>query len=49
MVTRPLPTKVFHFTRVEHLSTIVSQGLLSDSLAQAKGLMQIEVGQQTIK
>lgn len=49
MVSRPMPTKVFHFTRVEHLSSIVEHGLLSDSRAQAAGLMQIEVGQQTIK
>ncbi|WP_344845139.1 type II toxin-antitoxin system toxin DNA ADP-ribosyl transferase DarT [Kribbella ginsengisoli] len=44
-----MPTKVFHFTRVEHLSSIVESGLLSDSRARAAGLMQIEVGQQSIK
>lgn len=46
---RPLPTKVYHFTRIEHLTTIVTQGLLSDSQAQSTGLMQVEVGQQSIK
>jgi hypothetical protein len=49
MVTRPLPTKVYHFTRVEHLPSIVAHGLLSDSRAQAADLMKIEVGQQSIK
>lgn len=49
MVSRPMPTKVFHFTRVEHLSSIVEYGLLSDSRAQTAGLMQIEVGQKSIK
>lgn len=49
MASRPMPTKVFHFTRVEHLPSIVEHGLLSDSRAQAAGLMQIEVGQQSIK
>lgn len=38
-----------HFTRVEHLSTILEAGLLSDSLAQAAGLLTIEVGNVSIK
>lgn len=46
---RPIPTKIFHFTRVEHLPTILSNGLLSDSRAQDAGLMQIEIGQKSIK
>lgn len=46
---RPLPTPVFHFTRVEHLGTIPASGLLCDSLAQANGLLTIEVGDAGIK
>ncbi|MFK4083533.1 DUF4433 domain-containing protein [Kribbella sp. NPDC020789] len=48
-MTRSFPTKIYHFTRVEHLPTILTAGLLSDSKAQAAGLMQIEIGQQSIK
>ncbi|MEU4290796.1 DUF4433 domain-containing protein [Kribbella sp. NPDC026596] len=46
---RPVPTKIFHFTRIEHLPTIVTSGLLSDTRSQEAGLMQIEIGQQSIK
>jgi hypothetical protein len=46
---RPVPTKVYHFTRLEHLATIVAHGLVSDTRARAAGLMQIEVGQRPIK
>jgi hypothetical protein len=48
-VSRAIPTKIYHFTRIEHLATILSEGLLCDTLAQQAGLMQIEVGQQPIK
>lgn len=48
-MTRPEPTFAFHFTRAEHLSTIVENGLLSDTVAQERGLLQIEVGVAGIK
>lgn len=46
---RPIPTQVMHFTRVEHLSTIIAGGLLSDTRARASGMLQIEVGHHDIK
>lgn len=46
---RPTPTPVYHFTRVEHLPTILQSGLLCDRQAQAAGLLTIEVGNTGIK
>lgn len=46
---RPRPTPVVHFTRVEHLPSILANGLLSDSRAQAEGLLTIEIGNTGIK
>lgn len=46
---RPIPTAVMHFTRVEHLPSIIANGLESDTRAQASGLLQIEVGALGIK
>lgn len=46
---RPQPTHVLHFTRVEHLETIATSGLQCHSLAQANGLLTIEVGDTGIK
>jgi hypothetical protein len=46
---RPTPTTVVHFTRVEHLPTIVTSGLLADSSAQSQGVLNIEVGNTGIK
>lgn len=48
-MTRPVPTQILHFTRVEHLATIAQHGLLSDALAQQAGLLTVEVGNQGIK
>lgn len=48
-MSRPIPTWVVHFTRVEHLSTIVARGLLSDTRAQGEGLLAVEVGNTQIK
>lgn len=46
---RPVPTPIMHFTRVEHLHTIIAGGLLSDTQAQQSGALQIEIGHQSIK
>lgn len=46
---RPVPTPIVHFTRVEHLATIIRGGLLSDSRAQQSGMLQVEVGHPDIK
>ncbi|MEV6965201.1 DarT ssDNA thymidine ADP-ribosyltransferase family protein [Hamadaea sp. NPDC051192] len=40
---------IMHFTHIDHLPTIVSRGLLSDSAAQASGNLTREVGNQEIK
>lgn len=46
---RPVPTPLLHFTRIEHLPAIASQGLLSDQRARAEGLLAVEVGNARIK
>lgn len=38
-----------HFTHVQHLRTVVERGLLSGTVAQAVGVLQVEVGRQDIK
>lgn len=48
-MSRPIPTEAIHFTRIEHLRNIATRGLLSDNLAQAEDLLQIEVGELGIK
>lgn len=49
VTSRPDPTWVYHFTRLEHLSTLVTHGLVSDNRAQREGLLQVEVGNVGIK
>ena len=46
---RPQPLEVVHFTRVEHLGGMAEWGMFSDNEAQARGLLQIEVGNSGIK
>ncbi|RRQ27383.1 DUF4433 domain-containing protein [Rhodococcus sp. Eu-32] len=46
---RPIPTTVCHFTHIEHLPTIAGHGLLSDTRAQAGGLLTTEAGEPRIK
>lgn len=48
-MSRPRPTVAVHFTHVSHLATIVERGLLADSVAQAEGLLSVEVGNVGIK
>ncbi|MEI6622203.1 MAG: DarT ssDNA thymidine ADP-ribosyltransferase family protein [Actinomycetes bacterium] len=40
---------VMHFTHVDHLRTIAARGLLADELAQAEGLLSVDVGNREIK
>ncbi len=49
MSARNSPTQILHFTAVEHLRTIVESGLLSDTAAQAAGVLTTEVGNLGIK
>lgn len=48
-MARPVPTPLFHFTRVEHLPTIVGSGIHCDVAAQTHGLLLKEVGEPGIK
>lgn len=46
---RPIPTPVGHFTHIDHLPTIAVHGLMSDTRAQADGLLTTEAGNTSIK
>lgn len=48
-MTRPVPTPVLHFTRIEHLATIIRDGLLPDTRAQSSGVLRQEIGHREIK
>lgn len=48
-MSRPVPTTVLHFTHVNHLASIIEHGLVADSVAQAAGLLEVEVGNVGIK
>ena len=42
-------TRVFHFTPIDNLATIVREGLHCDSTVQSSGLLLQEVGNQGVK
>ena len=46
---RPVPTRLYHFTHVSHLATIVRDGLLCDAQAHVGDRLRIEVGNREIK
>jgi ssDNA thymidine ADP-ribosyltransferase, DarT len=48
MPTRPTPTTVAHFTHVDHLPTIIDNGLVCDTQAR-RGVMTHEAGNPEIK
>lgn len=48
-MVRPIPTPTYHFTRVEHLTTIIATGLHCDVVAQDQGLLLKEIGEPGIK
>lgn len=48
-MVRPIPTPMYHFTRVEHLTTIITDGLHCDVVAQDQGLLLKEIGEPGIK
>lgn len=47
-MNRPRWTRLYHFTHIEHLATIVRDGLVADSSAQA-GSLRHEAGDRAIK
>ncbi|MGJ7908224.1 type II toxin-antitoxin system toxin DNA ADP-ribosyl transferase DarT [Actinopolyspora sp. H202] len=46
---RPKPTYLYHFTSLEHLSTIVENGLWCDSAIRGSSMLRVEVGDNDIK
>lgn len=48
-MNRPVPTPVLHFTRVEHLGSMVRHGILSDTQAAGEGLTEVAIGHPDIK
>ncbi len=44
-----MPTRVLHFTHVDHLPDVALHGLLSDNAAQTRGLLATAVGNREIK
>lgn len=48
-MTRPLPTRLYHFTHVDHLASIMRDGLVCDSAAHAPGRLTTEVGNTSVK
>lgn len=48
-VARPVPTRLYNFTSIDHLETIVQHGLLADTTAAATGLITVVVGNRGIK
>lgn len=49
MTPRPRPTRVAHFTHVNHLASIIRFGILADRAAQDERLLTSEVGNLEIK
>lgn len=46
---RPIPTPVLHFTHAAHIANVAEHGLLSDTVAQERGLLTNEIGNRGIK
>lgn len=46
---RPVPTRVYHFSHIDHLGSIVADGLLADSAVAGSERLTVEIGQRSIK
>lgn len=46
---RPVPTPILHLTHVRHLPRIIEHGLIGDLAARERGLLEIEIGEPSIK
>lgn len=49
MMAQPVPTHVFHMTRIERLPSIIQHGLLPDNEVRSRGLAGVEIGYRQIK
>jgi hypothetical protein len=49
VVTRPLPTNVYHMTRIERLPSITRFGLLPDNVCKQRQIAGVEIGYDHIK
>ena len=49
MTDRPFPTWVYHITRIEHLPSMIAEGVWSDTEASARGLTKVSIGYSHIK
>jgi hypothetical protein len=48
-VTRPVPTRVFHMTRIERLPSVIEHGLLSDNVCRRRQITGVDIGYDHIK
>jgi len=48
-VTRPVPTRVFHMTRIERLPSVIEHGLLPDNMCKRRQITGVEIGYDHIK
>lgn len=48
-VTRPVPTRVFHMTRIERLPSVIEHGLLPDNECRRRQITGVEIGYDHIK
>jgi len=48
-VTRPVPTRVFHMTRIERLPSVIEHGLLPDNACRRRQITGVEIGYDHIK
>lgn len=48
-VTRPVPTRVLHMTRIERLPSLVHHGLLSDNECRRRQIAGVEIGYSHVK
>ncbi len=48
-MTRPVPTRVFHMTRIERLPSVIEHGLLPDNVCKQRQITGVEIGYEHIK
>ncbi len=48
-MTRPVPTRVLHMTRIERLPSVIEHGLLPDNVCRRRQITGVEIGYDHIK